>query len=210
MSYAHFLPVRQIENYPTTSGDVPTEPIIIADCGVLSPEELAQFRETKSDKVDPYEDYPMDEDSNTENPEVALKIAKDVREYGNQLFKEGKTEEALQKYQSGLSLQAFSTSLELNDYTITESIRYLDLHPTFPENSPPELQESFNTLLAPLLLNSALASIRAKPQSSANAMIAIANATRALDKLQLNNADKGTCSFSTIVIYDRYSWYHFC
>ena len=106
-SYAHFLPVRQIENYPTTSGDVPTEPIIIADCGVLSPEELAQFRETKSDKVDPYEDYPTDEDSNTENPEVALKIAKNVREYGNQLFKEGKTEEALQKYQSGLSPTSF-------------------------------------------------------------------------------------------------------
>jgi hypothetical protein len=49
----------------------------------------------------------MDEDSNTENPEIALQIAKDVREYGNQLFKEGKTEEALQKYQSGLSLQVF-------------------------------------------------------------------------------------------------------
>jgi peptidyl-prolyl isomerase D len=62
---------------------------------------LAEFSATKSDKVDPYEDYPIDEDSKTENPEVALKIAKDVREYGNQLFREGKTEEALQKYQSG-------------------------------------------------------------------------------------------------------------
>ena len=101
----HFLlPVRQIENYTTTSGDVPTAPIVIADCGVLSPEELAQLSTTKSDKVDPYEDYPTDEDRNTENPEVALQIAKDVREFGNQLFKEGKTEEALQKYQSGLNL----------------------------------------------------------------------------------------------------------
>lgn len=45
----------------------------------------------------------MDEDSNTENPEVALKIAQYVREFGNKLFKEGKAEEALQKYQSGLS-----------------------------------------------------------------------------------------------------------
>ena len=94
-------------------------------------------------------------------------------------------------------------------FSITESIRYLDLHPTLPENSPPELQDSFNALLAPLLLNSALAAIRAQPQSSANAMIAIANATRALNKLQLNNADKGMCS-SKIVIHDRYSWYpHF-
>lgn len=97
----------------------------------------------------------------------------------------------------------------LIDYPISESIRYLDLHPVLPENSPPELQDGFNALLAPLLLNSALAAIRAQPQSSSNAVIAIANATRALDKLQLSKADKGTCSLSTIVIYDRYSLYHF-
>ena len=202
-NHAHFLPVRQIENFPTTAGDVPTAPILIADCGVLSPEELAQFSSQKSDKVDPYEDYPIDEDSDTEKPEVALQIAKDVREYGNQLFKEGKTEEALQKYQSRLNLYKFLTRLDLIHCSITESIRYLDLHPVLPENSSPELQDSFNALLAPLLLNSALAAIRAQPKSSANAMIAIANATRALDKLQLNNADKGTCSLSTIVIHDR-------
>jgi peptidyl-prolyl isomerase D len=76
------------------------------------------------------------------------------------------------------------------------------VHPVLPENSPPELQDSFNALLGPLLLNSALAAIRAQPQSTANAMIAIANATRALNKLQLNNADKGTCSLSTILIHD--------
>ena len=170
---------------------------------------MAKFSAVKSDKVDPYEDYPIDEDRETEKPEVALKIAKDVREYGNKLFKEGKTEEALQKYQSGLSLQSLSTSLNLIHYPISESIRYLDLHPVLPENSPPELQDGFNALLAPLLLNSALAAIRAQPQSSSNAVIAIANATRALDKLQLSKADKGTCSLSTIVIYDRYSLYHF-
>ena len=90
-------------------------------------------------------------------------------------------------------LYKFSTRLDLIHYSITESIRYLDVHPVLPENSPPELQDSFNALLAPLLLNSALAAIRAQPQSSANAMVAIANATRALNKLQLNNADKGTC-----------------
>ena len=95
-----FLPVRQIENFPTGLGDVPSEPIVIANCGVLSPEELADFDGAKGDKVDPYEDYPIDEDRDTENPEIALQIAKDVREYGNQLFKQGKVEEALQKYQS--------------------------------------------------------------------------------------------------------------
>jgi len=162
--------VRQIENFPTASGDVPTAPIVITDCGVLSPEELAQFDGSGNDTADPYEDHPVDDDRDTENPEVALQIAKEVREYGNQLFKEGKAEEALQKYQ--------------------KSIRYLDVHPVLPETSPPELENSFKALLAPLLLNSALAAIRAQPQSSGNAMIAVTNATRALNNLELNNADK--------------------
>ena len=33
----------------------------------------------RDDKVDPYEDYPVDKDKDTENPEVALQIAKDIR-----------------------------------------------------------------------------------------------------------------------------------
>jgi len=72
-----------------------------------------------------------------------------------------------------------------------ESIRYLDVHPVLPENSPPELKDSFDALLAPLLLNSTLAAIKAQPQSTANAVVAISSATRALNKLELNNADKG-------------------
>lgn len=54
----------------------------------------------QADSADPYEDYPIDEDRDTENPEVALQIAKVVREVGNRLYKEGKVDEALQKYQS--------------------------------------------------------------------------------------------------------------
>ena len=57
----------------------------------------------------------MDQDSNTEDPEVALQIAKNVREYGNQLFKEGEAEEALQKYQSGLFLQVFRQGKKIFD-----------------------------------------------------------------------------------------------
>jgi peptidyl-prolyl isomerase D len=56
----------------------------------------------KAKLEDPYEDYPSDEDRDTENPEVALEIAKAVREVGNKLFKEGKVDEALQKYESEL------------------------------------------------------------------------------------------------------------
>jgi peptidyl-prolyl isomerase D len=78
-----------------------------------------------------------------------------------------------------------------------ESLRYLDVHPILPEGSSQELQDKFNALIAPLLLNSALAAIRAQPPSSANASIAISNTTRALDKLTLSNADKGTIHSST-------------
>lgn len=60
-----------------------------------------------------------------------------------------------------------------------------------PENSPPELKDSFDALLAPLLLNSALAAVRIQPPSSGNATIAVKSATRALNTLELNNADKG-------------------
>jgi peptidyl-prolyl isomerase D len=42
----------------------------------------------------------VDEDKDSENPEIALQIAQAIREVGNKLFKEGKAEEALQKYQS--------------------------------------------------------------------------------------------------------------
>lgn len=92
--------VRQIENYPTATGDVPTSPIVIADCGVLSPDDPSLSETATADNGDPFEDYPEDEDRDTDQPEIALEIAQAVREVGNKLFKEGKTEAALEKYQS--------------------------------------------------------------------------------------------------------------
>jgi len=162
--------VRQLENYPTSSGDVPSTPITISDCGMLSLDDPSLQNDAAAQSEDPYEDYPVDEDKDTENPETALQIAQVVREVGNSLFKNGQPEEALQKYQ--------------------KSLRYLDVHPVLPEGSSQELQDKFNALLAPLLLNSALAAIRAQPPSTANSLTALSNATRALDKLTLSNADK--------------------
>ena len=92
--------VRQIENHPTSSGDAPTAPIIISDCGVLPPDDPSLKETSKANLDDPYEDFPVDDDRDSDNPEVAIEIAQTVRELGNKLFKEGKTEEALQKYQS--------------------------------------------------------------------------------------------------------------
>ena len=58
---------------------------------------------------------------------------------------------------------------------LTESIRYLDLHKELPEDAPPELEDSYDALLAPLLLNSALAALRAG---------GAANAPTSLDQMQ--------------------------
>lgn len=124
------------------------------------------------------------------NPELALQIAQEIRESGNKLFKEGNAAAALAKYQSKYLIAN-------NEYAITdcyltqESIRYLDIHPILPDDAPPELTDSYKALLSPLLLNSALAAVRAQPPSPLHAETAVKSATRVLDALELNNADKG-------------------
>ena len=190
--------VRQIENYPTANGDVPTSPIVISSCGVLSPDDPS-LAEAAAVDGDPYEDYPDDEDRDVQNPEIALDIAKTVREVGNKLFKEGKTDLALQKYQSErISLKP---CLDPCFNYLSESIRYLDVHPVMPDNSPPELKESFDALLAPLLLNSALAAIRSDT-STVNANTAVKNTTRALERLELNTSDKGAVLLGPLNLVD--------
>ena len=71
----------------------------------------------------------------------------------------------------------------------TEAIRYIDFHVDLPEGAPPEMRDSFDALLAPLLLNSALAALRAG--GPANARLALRVTDRALANLELNDTDKG-------------------
>jgi peptidyl-prolyl isomerase D len=85
-----------------------------------------------------------------------------------------------------------STTAEAPSFQI-ESIRYLDVHPVMPDGSPPELKDSFDSLLTPVLLNAALAALKVHPQTTFNARIGVDCATRALDRMTLNNADKGQC-----------------
>lgn len=79
---------------------MPTDPIVIAACGILSPDDPSLTESAESADGDVYEDFPDDEDRDVQDPQIALKIAQDVREIGNKLFKEGKVEAALAKYQS--------------------------------------------------------------------------------------------------------------
>lgn len=96
--------VREVENMNTTAGDVPVSPVVIEESGELSPDDPSLAPEAAANIAeggDPYEDWPQDEESgDTEKPEVALKIASDVRQAANVLFKKGEMNEAFAKYQS--------------------------------------------------------------------------------------------------------------
>ncbi|KAG9095429.1 peptidyl-prolyl cis-trans isomerase cpr6 [Ceratobasidium sp. UAMH 11750] len=170
--------VRQIENQTTASGDSPVNPCVIMKCGELtSDEELSMANQTPADG-DKYEDYPDDDDSDVQSsPETALRIAGEIRALGNTLYKEGKLELALQKYQ--------------------KSIRYLDVHPVMPEGSPPELKTQFNALLTPVLLNAALVAIKTR-----DPRLAITLTSRALNlSPPISNADKGKAHYRRALAY---------
>lgn len=92
--------VRAIENNPTSSGDVPVQPVEITDCGELSPDDPSLEDSPEANYGDIWEDYPDDESRPTSDPMQCYEIAKAVREAGNKLFKEGKIDAAFQKYQS--------------------------------------------------------------------------------------------------------------
>ncbi|KAJ7914419.1 peptidyl-prolyl cis-trans isomerase [Mycena leptocephala] len=157
-----------IENNPVSSGDAPITAVVIADCGALSPDDPC-LTEVAPTSGDGHEDYPEDDDADVQDPAVALRIATELRELATTLYKEGKTELALEKYQ--------------------KSLRYLDVHSLLPEDNV-ELQAAYDALLAPLLLNSALVAVRLQPPSATNASIAVACASRAYSTLKLSNADK--------------------
>ncbi|KAJ6552228.1 peptidyl-prolyl cis-trans isomerase [Mycena vulgaris] len=158
--------VRQIENTPTNSGDVPASAVRIADCGVLAPDDPCLAEAPASGDVDGHEDYPEDDDADVHDPAVALRIATELRALATTLYKDGKVQPALDKYQ--------------------KSIRYLDVHALLPEDAA-DLQTAYDALLAPLLLNSALLAVRAQPPSPT---IAVQAASRALNTLKLSPADQ--------------------
>lgn len=95
--------VRAIENTPTQSGDLPILDCVITKAGQLLPGEDDDNNALKEvqNPGDKYEDYPDDEDKvDTNNIDVVINAAKDIREGGNVLFKAGKHGEALDQYKS--------------------------------------------------------------------------------------------------------------
>ncbi|KAI9513376.1 peptidyl-prolyl cis-trans isomerase Cpr7 [Russula earlei] len=161
--------VRQIENYPTSSGDVPADPIVIIDAGELSPSDPSLAEPAVASEGDPYEDYPDDDERNTQDPAVALEAACALRELGTARWKDGAPADALAKWQKAL--------------------RYLDVHPVLPDDAPPGLADEYNALRTPLLLNSALAALKA-PSGIPGARIALKATSDALKLPNLGDSDR--------------------
>jgi len=165
--------VRAIENTPTASGDMPIQSVTIIKAGELAPGEddgTDLFRSSKLSTT--YEDFPDDEDQvDVQSVRAVVNIAREVREAGNTLFKEGSIEDAVKEYR--------------------KSLRYLDVHPFFPEGTEDDLRDAFYAQLTPLLLNLALALLRLGPSTTLSATEIVKFTSRARSLPNLSATDRG-------------------
>ena len=80
--------VRLIEESPVKQ-DKPEEKIIIANCGELDSGEVVTEQRKADEYGDAYESHPSDDDTDVQNPSVALNIAQELKTIGDSLFKKG-------------------------------------------------------------------------------------------------------------------------
>ncbi|KAL8641019.1 MAG: hypothetical protein Q9228_002131 [Teloschistes exilis] len=156
--------VRKIENLKTQN-DKPIHDVIIADCGQLSTHEATTSSKKAPDSTgDPYEDFPEDQGNDIKAPET-LKIATELKDFGNKAFKAGDLNLSLDKYQKGL--------------------RYLNEKPELEKDDPPELPKQLAAIRFALHSNSALL------QKKLNAFEeAQQSATNALEQKDIADADR--------------------
>lgn len=110
--------------------------LLFTDCGELKgPDADVTAIRGDDGTGDKYEDFPDDENPEMDGSTI-LRIATELKEFGNKAFKGGDLELGLEKYTKGL--------------------RYLDEYPVLVETDPPELFKNIQALRFVLLSNSAL------------------------------------------------------
>lgn len=135
------------------------------DCGQLSSDEASKTGEKIVDSTgDPYEDFPEDQGEDLKGPEI-LKIAKELKDYGNKAFKAGDLNLALDKYQKGL--------------------RYLNEYPEALDEDPVELAQQLSAIRFSLHSNSALLQIKVKAFDDA-----LKSASNAIELEKIPDADR--------------------
>ncbi|MCJ1382242.1 peptidyl-prolyl cis-trans isomerase cpr6 [Xylographa soralifera] len=175
--------VRKIENLKTQS-DKPQQDVTIVgalffllrclpvsdigkDCGQLLGEDAsAGFEKTVDSTGDPYEDFPEDQADGKDykGPQI-VKIANELKEYGNKAFKGGDLNLGLEKYQKGL--------------------RYLNEYPSASEDDPPETAKQLKAIRFTLHSNSALLQNKLKAYEDAKT-----SASHAIDISEVSETDK--------------------
>ena len=155
--------VRKIENLPTQPGDKPTKDVTITNCGQLTGDEALAASEKAPDSTgDPYEDFPEDQ-AGTPTAKDIVKIATDLKGFGNDAFKKGDLSLGLDKYQKGL--------------------RYLNEDPSL-DGEPAETKKSLDALRFTLNSNSALLANKLKDFNDA-----LRYASAALDVAGITDAE---------------------
>ena len=118
---------------------------------------------------DTYEDFPQDQGEDLKGPEV-LKIATELKEFGNKAFKSNDLNLALAKYQKGL--------------------RYLNEYPEALPEDPPALSKELTHIRFTLHSNSALLQIKLKSFEAAQN-----SADNALEVGEVSNQDRAKASY---------------
>ncbi|CEJ57033.1 Putative HSP90 co-chaperone CPR7/Cyclophilin [Penicillium brasilianum] len=157
--------IRKIENMPTQS-DKPKTDVTVVDCGELFGDDWANADKRVQDATgDPYEDFPEDHQGEELTAPLALKIASELKGFGNTAFKKGELNLGLEKYQKGL--------------------RYLNEFPEPADSDPKELGEQMKALRFTLHSNSSLLANKLQQyqqaQSWASFALQVAEAAKAKD-----------------------------
>lgn len=156
--------IRKIENLPTDTGDKPNKTVTITDSGELTDAEAAELTMRTPDATgDPYEDFPEDLKSPPTAAET-VKLATEIKGFGNKAFKDGDLALGLEKYQKG--------------------IRYINEDPSL-DAEPPTTKKDLDALRFTLNSNSALLSIKLKQFEDA-----LKFASAALDVPEITPAEK--------------------
>lgn len=96
--------VRQIENLPTQQSDKPSKEVTITASGELPHDYSIEDARVPDATGDSYEDFPEDAKVGDKEftPAEIVKMATEIKEFGNAAFKAGNLQLGLDKYEKGL------------------------------------------------------------------------------------------------------------
>ncbi|KAF8429734.1 cyclophilin-like domain-containing protein [Tirmania nivea] len=162
--------IRKIEMTKTDASDKPREAVVIENCGQLTGNE-SDTPSAKDDITgDKYEYFPDDQAPDGLSGPETLRIASEIKDFGNKAFKAGDLELGVEKYQKAL--------------------RYINEYSTPSDEDPKELWGQLQALKFTLYSNLALLQ-----NKQGNFRDAEGSASKALQVDNIKDADKAKAYF---------------